>query len=188
MSPRKPELTARWSTGRKVDAGRDALDFLAAEAKRYGLSGEEIEELKHALAQDKPAARMLLAKMRLTREALFGPGRPKDTPRLLLINAVVRDLMEAGRTKAQAFKEAPPYLADPRLRKKHGIGVAVPGTAHGKGGDRPNMTPGAVADAYRDFQSTLGERFFDVIENEAGVEPEDRPDAIEAAGRNTGAG
>lgn len=185
MSPRKPELTARWSTGEKVDAGRDALNFLRAEAERHG---ETFEGLRHALAQNTPAARVLLAKMGLTHEALFGPGRPKDTPRLLLINAVVRDLMEAGRTESQAFKEAPPYLADPRLRKRHGIGVHVPGTAHGKGGSRPNMTPGAVADAYRDFRSRLGERFFDVIEDEAGVEPDGRPDAIEAAGRDTGAG
>ena len=185
MSLRKPELTACWSTGRKVDAGRDALDFLAAEAKRHG---ESFEGLRHALAQNTPATRVLLAKIGLTHEALFGPGRPKDTPRLLLINAVVRDLMEAGRTEAQAFKEAPRYLANPQLRKRLGIGGDLPGTAHGKGGSKPDMTPGAVADAYRDFQSKWPHLFFDAIEDEKGVETDWWPDLIEAAGRDTGAG
>ncbi|WCS26736.1 hypothetical protein LOK46_07900 [Methylobacterium sp. NMS14P] len=185
MSRRKPELTARWPSGRKVEAGRDALNFLAAEAERHG---ETFVGLRHALAQNTPAARVLLAKMGLTHEALFGPGRPKDTPRLLLINAVVRDLMEAGRTEAQAFKEAPPYLADPQLRKKHDVGAALQGTAHGKGGSRPDMTPGAVADAYRDFQSKWPHLFFDEIADEEGVEADGRPDAIEADGRDPSAG
>ncbi|MDP4005783.1 hypothetical protein [Methylobacterium sp. NEAU K] len=181
MSRRKPELTACWPTGRKVEAGRDALDFLAAEATSCG---ESFEGLRRSLAQNTPAARMLLRKMGLTREALFGPGRPKETPRMLLINAVVRDLMEVGRTEEQAFKEAPRYLANPRLREKRGIGAGLPGTAHGKGGSKPDLTAEAVADAYRKFRPQWPHLFFDEIEDEGDVEPDWWPGAIEAAGRN----
>ncbi|WP_449409356.1 hypothetical protein [Methylobacterium komagatae] len=185
MKRRKPELTARWSSGRRVDPGKDALDFLAAEAERYG---ETFEGLRRALAQNTPATRMLLAKMGLTHEALFSPGRPKETPRMLLINAVVRDLLERGRTEAQAFREAPRYLANPQLRKRDGIGGGLLGTAHGKERSKPDMTAGAVADAYRGFLPELPHLWFDPIENEAGVEFDGRSNVIEAAGRDSDAG
>lgn len=136
-------LKAFWPDGRRVQPGRDAKDFLDAAAVRFG---EKPAWIQRSVARDAPAGRMILAMLGLTREAVIPPHRPADTPRARLIMSVVEALLDAGRTEAEAFAQAPKYLANPELRARthtgHGQGEVL-----GKG--KKLLTAAAVCQAYR---------------------------------------
>lgn len=136
-------LKAFWPDGRRVQPGRDAQDFLDAAAVRFG---EKPAWIRQTVSRGTPAGRMILAMLGLTREAVFPPNRPADTPRARLIISVVEALLDAGRTEAEAFAQAPKYLAHPKLRARthtgHGEGAVL-----GKGGKL--LTGAAVRHAYR---------------------------------------
>ena len=109
---------------------------------------------------------MILAMLGLTREAVFPPNRPADTPRARLIISVVEALLDAGRTEAEAFAQAPKYLADPKLRARTHTGQGE-GEVLGKGGKL--MSAAAVGHAYRTAREFgLTAKLWFVAANETG--------------------
>ncbi|MEZ0251720.1 MAG: hypothetical protein ACAH20_12330 [Methylobacteriaceae bacterium] len=162
MSPAEPPLTARWSKdGRKVRPGRDAQKFLDAEAVKHGIDPMEI---RRCIAKDEPAGRMLLSMLGLRRQDVVPRGRPPDLQRLMLIRGVVDSLRDAGKSEDEAFRSAPRYLADPRLRARDRIGWGE-AVVHGKGPDKPPLSHSAVRAAYRKYHAEAPSIFFDVIDD-----------------------
>ncbi|MDO9427913.1 MAG: hypothetical protein Q7T93_13920 [Methylobacterium sp.] len=137
-------LKAFWPDRRRVQPGRDAQLFLDAAAIRFG---ENPVYIRQSVARNTLAARMILAMLGLTREAVFPRNRPIDTPRARLVASVVAALLNAGRTEPEAFAQAPKYLADPGLRSRTRIGHGE-GEALGKG--RKLLTSQAECRSYRD--------------------------------------
>lgn len=163
MSAHEHPIRARWPSGRRVQPGRDAQQFLDAEAARYGADPGEI---RRSVEKDEPAGRMILAILGLSREDVVPSHRPPDTPRRLLIASVVDHLLANGLTLGEACERAPRYLADPALRARDEIGYGQD-VILGKGIEGKLLTAKAVAAAYRKYRSTAGSFWFDPVADDA---------------------
>ncbi|WP_162561241.1 hypothetical protein [Methylobacterium terrae] len=158
MTRPQPTITARWPSGRNVLPGRDAQAFLKDEAERLGFDPAAIIR---SVEKNDPSGLMVLALLGLAREAVCPSNRPKDVPRALLIVRVVDDLVDEGRTKAEAFSLAGRYLAEPSLRARRQMAIEFgDDVVLGKGRVPKPMTPSAVRSAYRLAKELIPELWF----------------------------
>lgn len=153
---------------RQVLAGTDAQAFVREVATA---GGQDPDIILAEVKRDTPAGRMILNLLGLDRRDVFPSHRPPDTIRANAICCVVDDLRHNGVVGQELYELAARCLAEPKLRKRHGVKLAGPAIM-GKGRPPGPMTADAVREAYQIGRIGLLAKWLEAPKDPAVREPQ----------------